>query len=126
MEVARAKELRRKIQEDLEDFRSDVEQGKIWLRVSKDEAFRQAIAKTIVKESNPWYTAVDHVADPIEGKIYCKYSQEWPDNINWRMVFIRDLIAAGDYTPVEGEDEAIARVLQNIKDEVIIDLGAKQ
>lgn len=139
MEVARAKERRRNAEEELERFRSEVEQGKIRVRVSKDEAFRRELAEAVVEEAIaqknlPWHEIPDYYADPLYGWIHIKHAQDLMICSSWRALPVKDLVAAGNYLPDadhqgsedEARNQAIARALQNIKDEVIIDLGAKQ
>lgn len=84
-ELSRVRKLKRALESEIELLRSDMEQGKIHLRVSTDKEFRKALAECMVKisareydNSQGWY-----VADVVAGKIYYCQQGQWkpyPEN----------------------------------------------
>lgn len=105
-ELARVRELKRNSEATIELLRSDMENGKIHLRVNADLEFRKAVAESIVDKANPGYHEQHHMfADPVEGKLYRKDRQAlwnpWPDSIGWRIVSVDDLVRqdGNDFDP---------------------------
>lgn len=66
------KEEIQKLQGQIESLRSDMEQGKIRIRVSKDLVFRQELAKAIASDYAKTLKKGWHYAQPCTGKVVFK------------------------------------------------------
>lgn len=116
-ELSRVREAKRNAEGMIELLRSDMEGGKIHLRVSSDEDFRREVAEAIVKEAHPSYIVTcygDHYTDPVDGRIYRKESQSawnpWSDSISWRVVPVESLVNQGNNDFSDEVDWAIADI----------------
>jgi hypothetical protein len=97
-ELSRVRELKRNAEATIELLRSDMESGKVHVRVNQSQEFRREVATAIATEAHPGYIATyqgGHYADPVEGRVYFKGSQAawnpWSDSINWRIVGVEQL-----------------------------------
>lgn len=95
-ELNRVRALKRALSSEVELLRSNMENGKIHLRISQDKNFRLELAKTMIeishlgysKEYQGWY-----VCDPIKGKIYYRSHSSFPqysESIEYRIVRIEN------------------------------------
>jgi hypothetical protein len=96
-EVERVKKLKRALESEVELLRSDMEKGKVHIRVSNDKEFRDKVARCVVDEAHPGYHGTGFsYADPVEGRVYYKERNAawnpWSDSINWRIVSVDDLV----------------------------------
>lgn len=98
-ELSRVRELKRNAESTIELLRSDMEKGKIHLRVSEDKDFRARVASAVVAMAHPGYSTMaqgSYYADPVEGEVYHRESQAawnpWSDSISWRIVSVDELV----------------------------------
>lgn len=107
-EVERVKVLKRAIEAEASLLRSDMEQGKIHLRVSGDADFRKEVASAVVAMAHPGYSEMaqgSYFADPVEGKVYHRESQAawspWSNSIDWRIISVDELVnqEGNDFSP---------------------------
>lgn len=95
-EVVRIRKLKQNAEAAIELLRSDMERGKIHLRVCADPDFRRKLAEAIVEEAHPGYHGhCFNYADPVEGKVWEKRqggSDPWPQSIAWRVVSVDSLV----------------------------------
>jgi len=84
------------LESEVELLRSDCEQGKLHIRVNKNEKFRQELANAIV-ESSPLGTLYwqCYYVDAVDGILYKKDAfvewNPWSESISWRIVPIESL-----------------------------------
>lgn len=105
-EISRVRELKRNAEATIELLRSDMEEGKVHLRVNEDKEFRLKVAKGVVAEADPGYHAQgSYFVDPVDGIVYYKENNAvwnpWPDSIGWRIVSVDDLVSqnGNDFDP---------------------------
>lgn len=110
LELARVRNLKRASEAEVELLRSDIEQGKLHIRVNKEAKFRQVLASAIV-DSNPsgnldWNHS--YYIDAVDGLIYKKDTtaawNPWSESISWRIVPIESLFPANYDFSAEIED----------------------
>lgn len=92
-ELSRVRKLKRALEAEIELLRSDMEKGKIHLRVSQNKAFRKELAEKMIKTSDSGYSKEYqgwYVCDPVEGKIYyCSHSSYSADD-SYKIVDIEE------------------------------------
>jgi hypothetical protein len=107
-EISRVRSLKRASEAEVELLRSDMEDGKIHIRVNTSEDFRDRVAEAVVKESHPswsWEFQGRYFADPVEGKVYFRESNAlwntWSDEAHWRIVPVDELVEqeGNDFDP---------------------------
>lgn len=107
-ELSRIREAKRNAEATIELLRSDMEQGKIHLRVSENDEFRKKTAEAIVSQASAGYLTDyhgRHYADPVEGKLYFRQCFQsispWSDLIDWRIVPVEALVNedGNDFSP---------------------------
>lgn len=103
-ELTRVRELKRNAEATIELLRSDMEQGKIHLRVNESPSFRQKVAEALVTEAHPGYHGMGYYyADPVEGRVYYREQNAawnpWDEEIDWRIVPIDRLVDGGNLDP---------------------------
>lgn len=105
-ELSRVREAKRNTEGMVALLRSDMEQGKIHLRVSECPKFRREVAEKVVSEAHPGYHGQGYYyADPVEGKVYYKETtaawNPWNDSIGWRIVGVEALVNqdSNDFSP---------------------------
>lgn len=129
-ELTRIRELKRNAEATIELLRSDMEQGKIHLRVNESQAFRQKLAEAIVKEAHPGYHGMGYYyADPVEGRVYYREQNApwnpWDEEIDWRIVPIDRLVDEGNFDPsvdwdvayLDGYRDMVAAYLESEEEE---------
>lgn len=129
-ELKRVRDLKRNAESTIELLRSDMEQGKIHLRVSDDKGFRQELAKAIVKEAHPGYHGMGYYyADPVEGQVYYREQNApwnpWSEAVDWRIVPIDRLVDGGNFDPsvdwdvayLDGYRDMVAAYLESEEEE---------
>lgn len=127
-ELSRVRELKRNAESTIELLRSDMEQGKIHLRVSDDKNFRQKVAEALVAEAHPGYHSQGYYyADPVEGRVYYREQNAawnpWDEEIDWRIVPIDRLVDGGNFDPSVDWDVAY---LDNYRDMVAAYLESEE
>ena len=97
-ELSRVRSLKRASEAEVELLRSDMEQGKIHLRVNHDKEFRDRAVEALLKINQPswsWGFQGGYYADPVEGVVFFKGSSAlwnpWGDDVDWRIVPVEDL-----------------------------------
>ena len=104
-ELKRVRDLKRNAESTIELLRSDMEQGKIHLRVNESQSFRQKLAEAIVKEAHPGYHSQGYYyADPVEGRVYYREQNApwnpWSEAVDWRIVPVSELVPSNhDFNP---------------------------
>ncbi len=96
-EVERVKRLKRALESEVEILRSDMEKGRIHLRISSDKDFRKKVAECVVNEAHPGHHGMGFsYVDPSFGIVYYKERNAawnpWNDSVNWRIVSVNDLV----------------------------------
>lgn len=127
-ELSRVRELKRNAESTIELLRSDMEQGKIHLRVSDDKNFRQKVAEALIAEAHPGYHSQGYYyADPVEGRVYYREQNAawnpWDEEIDWRIVPIDRLVDGGNFDPSVDWDVAY---LDNYRDMVAAYLESEE
>ena len=100
-ELSRVRELKRNAEATIKFLRSDMEQGKIHLRVNESQSFRQKVAEALVAESHPGYHCMGYYyADPIDGEVYYRQTNApwnpWNESVDWRIVPVSELVNEGN------------------------------
>ena len=96
-ELSRVRELKRNAEATINLLRSDMEQGKIHLRVNESQAFRQKVAEALVAEAHPGYHCMGYYyADPVDGGVYYRQTNApwnpWSESVDWRIVPVDKLV----------------------------------
>lgn len=104
-ELKRVRELKRALSSEIELLRTDMENGKIHIRVNQDENFQKELSKRMIEISSLGYNGDVqgyYVCDPVEGKIYYKSNGNFPqysEDIEYRIVTIEECFHDyNDYT----------------------------
>lgn len=117
-ELSRVRELKRNAEATIELLRSDMEQGKIHLRVSEDKEFRQKLAEGVVETSPPANLDYDYYVDVVEGQIYKKEVNAWnpwSKTTAWRIVPVESVFPENYNFSPEIEDWTDADVWSEVK-----------
>ena len=105
LELARVRNLKRALEAEVVQLRSDTESGKLHIRVSQAERFRLSLAKAIVDSAMFGYS---YYADAVDGIIYKKEDtaawNPWPESTSWRIVPIESLFPGNYEFSAEIED----------------------
>ena len=100
-ELSRVRELKRNAEATINFLRSDMEQGKIHLRVNESQSFRQKVAEALVAEAHPGYHCMGYYyADPVDGGVYYRQTNApwnpWNESVDWRIVPVSELVNEGN------------------------------
>ena len=103
-ELSRVRELKRNAEATINLLRSDMEQGKIHLRVNESQEFRQKVAEALVTEAHPGYHSQGYYyADPVDGEVYYRQTNAswnpWSESVDWRIVPVSELANEGSFDP---------------------------
>jgi hypothetical protein len=102
-EISRIRGLKRELEGNVEMLRSEMESGKIRLRVNKDSNFRQKLAEAIVTEAHPDYIGEYqgfYYADPVDGVVYLQKEYDpWVQSLDWRIFSVDKLVSNCDFDP---------------------------
>jgi hypothetical protein len=102
-ELSRVRNLKRAVESEVKLLRSDMENGKLHIRVSQDKSFRLELAETLINVVEHGYDKQYqglYFSDPLLGKIYyCNdsFPYPYPEENRFRIVAIKELFNDCDY-----------------------------
>lgn len=116
-ELSRVRELKRNAEATINLLRSDMEQGKIHLRVNESQKFRQKVAEALVTEAHPGYHSQGYYyADPVDGEVYYRQTNSpwnpWSESVDWRIVPVDQLVDEGNNFDPSVDWDVVAAYLE--------------